>query len=91
MIQQNEILTMLVTLGVVLYIIINRRALTRIPGFKILFVSFLVLFVGLVLTIAEGFFLGHLMNVLEHLCYAVSSLLAAVWCWRVFVRDRGVE
>ncbi len=91
LIQENELIILLVGLGGVLYIVFNKNRLTRIPGFKILFTSYMILFTGWVLTVAEGFFLGSLVNVLEHMCYAASSLLAAFWCGTVCGKDKGAE
>lgn len=91
MLQQNELITMLVGLGVVFYIIINKGRLRSIQGFRILVVAYMILFTGWILTIAEGFLLGTLFNVLEHLCYAASSTLVAVWCWFVLIRGKSVK
>jgi len=86
LIQQNELITMLIGSGVAIYVLINHSRLSRIPSFKVLLISYLFLFAGWVLTVAEGFFLGSLLNFIEHLCYATGSILAAMWCWRVFMR-----
>lgn len=89
MIQQNELITFLVGAGVALFLFINRRRITRIPGSPWLLFSYSALFTGWALTIVEGFVLGDIINILEHACYMVSSLTAAIWCWNVLVK--GVE
>jgi len=91
LIQQNELITLLVGFGGVLYIVFNKTRLTRIPGFQILFSSYMILCAGWIFTVVEGFFLGSFVNALEHLCYAVSSILAAVWCHTVCGRGYGVR
>lgn len=85
MIQQNELITFLVSVGVMLFILFNRRRIMEIPAAPILLFSFTALFAGWMLTLAEGIVLPALMNLLEHACYAASSLGAAVWCRKVFL------
>ena len=86
MIQQNELITFLVGVGVMLFIVINRRRIVQIPGATWLLLSYSALFAGWVFTLVEGFILPGLMNTVEHACYMVSSLAAAVWCWIVLVK-----
>jgi hypothetical protein len=91
MIQQNELITFLVGIGVALFILPNRRRILQIPGSPYILLSFAALLAGWGLTVAEGFFLGDLLNLLEHACYMISSVAAAVWCWIVLVRKGGVR
>lgn len=86
MIQQNELITFLVATGVFLFILINRRRIVQIPGSSWLFLSYSALYAGWVLTILEGFMLPSVMNLMEHACYMLSSLTAAVWCWIALVK-----
>ena len=83
---QNEVVMLLLGLGVLLFILGNRSNIRRIPSGGILTASLVMFLVGVVLTILEGFFLTDLLNVLEHLCYLVSAMLMALWCWQVFGR-----
>lgn len=91
MIQQNELITFLVGIGVALFILINRRRIIQIPGSSYILLSYAALLAGWGLTIAEGFFLGDLLNLLEHACYMASSVAAAAWCWIVLVREGGTR
>ena len=84
MVQQNEIIMLLLDIGCMVFILINRQRVKRIPVAGILTAGFYVLLAGNVLTILEGFFWEELLNVLEHICYAASSMLMAVWCWKIF-------
>ena len=84
MIQENEIITLLLGIGVMIFILANNRKVKRIPVAKILIAGFYVLLAGWVLTILEGLFWNDLLNVLEHICYTASSILIAVWCWKIF-------
>jgi len=89
MIQQNELITFLVATGVVLFIWFNRRRVVQIPGSAWLLLSYSALYLGWSLTILEGFVLAEIMNALEHVCYMVSSITAAAWCWIVLVKGEG--
>ena len=84
MIQENEIITLLLGIGVMIFILVNKQKVKRIPVAKILIAGFYVLLAGWVLTILEGLFWKDFLNVLEHICYASSSILIAVWCWKIF-------
>jgi len=84
MIQQNEIIMLLLGLGCMIFILVNKQKVKRIPVAKTLIAGFYVLLAGHVLTIFEGFFGEDFLNVLEHICYTASSILVAVWCWKIF-------
>ena len=91
MIQENEIITLLLGIGVMIFILANKQKVKRIPAAKILIAGFYVLLAGWVLTILEGLFWRELLNVLEHICYTASSILMAVWCWKIFKNTKEVE
>lgn len=84
MIQENEVVMLLMAIGVLIFILVNRRLIMRIEAARVLVAAFCVLLAAYVFTILEGFFLEKLLNLLEHLCYAASSVLIALWCMRVF-------
>jgi MFS superfamily sulfate permease-like transporter len=81
---ENEIVMLLIGVGVLIFILGSRSRLKRLPASNILIVGFYILLAGWVLTVLEGFFWEGVLNYLEHLCNAVSSVLVAVWCWKVF-------
>ena len=84
MIQQNEIILLLLSIGCMIFILVNNQKVNRIPLAKTLIAGFYVLLAGYVFTIFEGLFWKDFLNVLEHICYTVSSILVAVWCWKIF-------
>lgn len=88
MIQENELITLLVGIGVAIFILTNFRRLFRIPSFPVLFAAFTFTLMGWVLTNLEGFLLGDLLNLIEHACYTASSILIAVWCRRFFLEGK---
>jgi len=81
---ENEVVMLLIGVGVLIFILTSRPQLKRLPASNVLIVGFYVLLVGWVLTVLEGFFWEQLLDHLEHMCYAVSSVLVAIWCWKVF-------
>ena len=88
MIQENEVVMLLLAIGVLIFILVNRRLIMRIRAARVLVAAFCVLLAAYVLTVLEDLKplqpMGNLLNFLEHLCYAVSSVLIALWCIRVF-------
>ena len=84
MIQENEIVMLAIGIFILIFTLVNRFRLKRLPESKILFWGFYVLLAGWVMTVLEGFFWKGILNYLEHICYAGSSALVASWCWRVF-------
>jgi len=91
MIRENEIIMFMLGLGVLIFVLLNYLHLKRIPLFGVLLVGFCLLVLGWALTVLEGFFLegffwNSSLNFLEHLCYAVSGIIVAIWCWTAFGR-----
>ena len=86
MIQQNEIITLIISIAVWVFIFINRIKLNNLPSIKLLLTSFLLLSSGWILTILEGFFWGKILNLIEHVCYAISALIIVFWCWKTSKR-----
>ncbi len=84
MAQENEIVTLLLGLGILIFILANRAELHRLPSARTLLAGYYVLVGAWVLTILEGFVWPTLLNLLEHAAYAVSAVLLATWFWRVF-------
>ena len=89
MIQANEILNLILFLGVLFFILKNRPELNRLPALALLMGGFHMLVLAAALTIVEGFFWEAALNVLEHVCYAAGALLMAIWCGLVFTRRRS--
>ena len=86
MIQENEIVMLVLALGVGGFLLADRVLMRRIPSFRILAVGFGCLTAAFVFTVVEGFFLHDPFNLLEHASYALSACCVAFWCRRVFDR-----
>ena len=78
MIYENEIIMLVLGLGVLVLALSNRDHLRRVPLFNVLFAGFCILVVSWIVTVLEDLFpqdsLGNIsLNFLEHLCYAASG------------------
>jgi hypothetical protein len=82
MFQENEVVMLVLGIGVLLFIVKNLEQVKRIFLWKILIGSYYILLSGWFFTVIEGFFLEYYFNLLEHICYAVSTVMVAVWCWK---------
>ena len=76
-------------MGCMIFILVNKQKVKGIPAAKTLIAGFNVLLAGYVLTILEGLLWNDFLNVLEHICYTASSILVAVWCWKIFAYKKG--
>ena len=88
-IQENEVVTLLLSVGVAIFIAQNRSSLASLPHHRLVVGSFLTLLVAHILTILEGFWCGEILNFVEHICYSLSVLQLAAWAW--LVMGKGVR
>lgn len=86
---ENELVLLLLGIGVLIFMAVNRARLSELPSPGLFFTAFHVLVFGWVFTVLEALFWEETLNACEHACYAASSLMIAVWCWRAFVRREG--
>lgn len=91
MIDHSEVIVFLMGIGVMIFIIVNYPQLKHLPSAKILIASFCVLLAGWLFTILEGFFWKNILNFAEHLSYAISLVLLAVWCRMVFRKSKDAQ
>ena len=88
MVQQNEIVMLILGLGVLVFVVANRLQLKRFESSGMLTLGFYFLLAGWALTVLEGLLLEELLNYFEHTCYAMGSVLVAAWCWKVLGRRK---
>ncbi|MEW6427281.1 MAG: hypothetical protein AB1568_04510 [Thermodesulfobacteriota bacterium] len=81
MIEPNELLTLLLGCCVAIFLAANLRRLRETVGGELL-LAYAALLAGWAFGVAEGFFLGVLLNLLEHVCYAASALFLLSHCIR---------
>lgn len=89
MFQENEVVSLLIGLGALVFLLANLPRLRRGANWQVLFGGFCVYLAARVLTVLEGVFWPAGLNVLEHFCYAGSAVLLAAWCWLSFGRRRA--
>ncbi len=83
---EDEVLVLLLGIGVLLFIIFNRKQIRRIRFRKILLAGYYILLAGWCFTIIEGYILEKLFNFLEHGFYVVSSLVFVTWSVKSFFK-----
>ena len=84
MIQQNEIIVLLLGIGVLIFVLNNRKKFHLVPASRILISGFSLILAGWILAVLKGFFWKDFLKLAAHFCYAASSLLMTVWCWKAF-------
>ena len=88
MIQENEIVTLVLGLGLLIFVGIQRRQVRQFPRVGLFLGGVVVLLAAWVFTVAEGFCYSRVFNTLEHLGYAVSSAALALWCFLTLGQGR---
>lgn len=88
----DELIMLIISLVVVIQAAANFRFLRVLPHQRLFLCSFGAMVLSVIFTVGEGFLFPETLNYLEHLSYAASAVLLAVWCGRVFMgRKRGVS
>jgi hypothetical protein len=67
MLFDNEVIMLILGTGVLYYVLFNRYQIRRIPAWKWLAGSFLLMLTGWLFTVLEGFFLSYAFNLMEHI------------------------
>lgn len=88
-IRSSEVIVMLLGMGLMAFVLYQRRQLAQLPNRSILFMSLLAILAGWFFTNLEAVVWGGLVNLLEHLCYASNAVLMAVWCGLLLRRGRS--
>ena len=82
MFHENEIVMLLLCIGIMGFIFFNWKNLARFNKWGILFTSFLLFSAACVSTVAEGFLMEGFFNYLEHACYTGSAIILLIWIYR---------
>jgi len=91
MFEESEIINLI--LGLVSLVIVFYETRKKvIPDFKLFLAGFLFIVLARVFTVVEVLFLGYILNILEHFCYALSACLFAAGCISLsFNRTTGLK
>jgi hypothetical protein len=84
MLQENEFIGLFMGVCLLVYLGANRPRLAGLPSVTVLLASFNSLLVAWALTVLQEYWSWEAVTLFEHVFYALSALLLAVWCWRVF-------
>jgi hypothetical protein len=79
MLRENEVVMLILGVGMMILFILNQGLVKKIKSWKFLFGGYCFLLLGCFFTVLEGFIWEGLLNVLEHLCYAGSAFLLIAW------------
>jgi hypothetical protein len=82
MIHENELVMLLLSMGVAVFIILKRHKFKQFPGWKLLFAAFLFFAAGSVFTVIETFIFNNFFNHMEHICYFMNGLAILIWSFR---------
>jgi len=85
-IQESEVIKLLFGIGVLIYFFITKKKLFELPHHNLLFFAYIIVFSGWILTVMEGFFCEQLLNIIEHTCYTISTVILSLWCYLVFIK-----
>jgi hypothetical protein len=80
MIYDNEAVMFILGMVVVIFVTLNINQIKKIRDWQWLLISYYLLMAGWFFTILEGFILPNVINWIEHISYAMSALILAVWC-----------
>ena len=83
MFQENEVITLLITVGMGLFLWLNRKPLHHVYRWKLLFFAFLFFLGSAFFTVIEGVVWENGFNHLEHLSALGFAVLFLAWCWTV--------
>mgnify|MGYP001011524888 CR=1 FL=1 len=84
MVNEGEAILLILATGVLIWLLMSRRAIVKVPHSRILQLAYYILYISFSCTVFESLFLFHLLNTLEHICYALSMLLVTMWCYKMF-------
>jgi hypothetical protein len=91
MIEEKELITLLIGLGALFFTFLKRHELRSLPASGTLVAGFAALVAAWTATVLEVLFWTAQLNMVEHVCYAVSACLMALWSWRVFISRTGQQ
>lgn len=86
MFEEIELITLIVGMGIPVFMYANRQTLFRTPYMKVLVFSYCCFLAAWTATVIESYILLNVMNVIEHSLYFIGCLLLACWSF-LFTRS----
>lgn len=91
MVQEDEIIMLVLGIGVLLFIIGNYARLKHYPSIHTLITGFCFSLLGWTLTVLEGFLLEETLNFAEHFSYLASAVCVALWMYKTLARSKETK
>lgn len=88
MLAENEVVSLFLSLGVLLFFLANLRRLQVFPSYAWMIAAYLAYVMAMIFTIVEGYLWEAGFNFLEHLSYTLSVIFLATWIWRLAHQER---
>ncbi|THB67196.1 MAG: hypothetical protein D6E12_09075 [Desulfovibrio sp.] len=89
MVESYEVVAWVIATGVLTILVMFREELKLIPHAGPLKIAFLCMYIGLMLTILEGFTWFGVLNTLEHIFNFASAVAFVFWVY--LVTERGAN
>lgn len=86
---ENEIVVFILGTVTLIFMVMVRGDLKRLPAATWLVASFMAAWIGWLATNLEHLIWPGLFNLVEHLAYAANAGLLLYWCWVISARNRG--
>jgi predicted ABC-type exoprotein transport system permease subunit len=90
MYQENELITFIIVLGILVFLLANRKRIDILMD-RYLLLSFFFYIAASVFTVVESFLLPSLLNILEHVSILLHSVFFTVWIWRIIKQKTGFK
>lgn len=91
MVQEDEIIMLVLGVGVLLFIIFNYERLRHYPSINTLITGFCFSLLGWILTVLEGFLFETTLNFAEHFCYLASAVCVALYMAKTLAADKEAD
>jgi hypothetical protein len=86
-VDESKIIIWIIGMGFLLFLVINRNQMGNLPKNKLFLSGYCILFTGWNFDILETFVFKEFFNIIQHLCFSVSSIILTIWCWFIFVKE----
>ena len=91
LLHENEVLMLIIGIGVLIFIVFNIGHIKNIKSWKLLLSGYFILLSAWFFTVLEGYILEKFLNIIEHLCYVFSSLIFVIWSVNVIYKYKREE
>lgn len=90
MFQESELVCLALAIPLTIPIVLLTRDV-RLPGVRLLVAAAVAALGATTFTVIEDAFWHQVFNTLEHTCYALAGVLAALGCWYLAIWSRRVD